>query len=46
MRVKLEEDIKFRIDNLMTLLSKIAPFSKARIEKVKKDYTKISRDRF
>ena len=37
---KLEEDIKFRIDNLMTLLSKIAPFSKARIEKVKKSLHK------
>ena len=37
---RLEVDIKFRIDKLMTLLSKIAPFSKARIEKVKKSLHK------
>ena len=37
---KLEVDIKFRIDKLMMLLSKIAPFSKARIEKVKKSLHK------
>ena len=33
---KLEADIQLRIHNLIDLLSKIAPFSEARIEKVKK----------
>ena len=33
---KLEADIQLRINKLIELLSKIAPFSKARIEKVKK----------
>ena len=37
---KLEVDIKFRINKLMTLLTKIAPFSKARIKKVKKSLQK------
>ena len=34
---KLEEDIKLRINKLIDLLSEILPFSKERIEKVKKN---------
>ncbi len=37
---KLESDIRARIDTLIVLLNKIAPFAKARIEKVKKGLSK------